>query len=262
ITLPATKQSFMARTAAEIPSVVDRAFRAAISGRPGPVLVDLPKSVLMERAEAVFPGENCERVPARVSEWREEDVARAAEMILASRQAVLYVGGGAMASNASAEVRELAELTQIPVTTTIMALGAFPSRDPLSLGMLGMHGCYATNTAICHADLLIAIGARFDDRVTGRIKDFASRAKKIHVDIDPSEINKNVRVDLALVGDAGGTLRALIKELKRRILAGEKAAHAGRMAWLERIEAWRGEHPLEFDRYSRAVKPQYVIETL
>ena len=262
ITLPATKQSFMARTAAEIPSVVDRAFRAAISGRPGPVLVDLPKSVLMERAEAVFPGENCERVPARVSEWREEDVARAAEMILASRQAVLYVGGGAVASDASAEVRELAEFAQIPVTTTVMALGAFPSRDPLSLGMLGMHGSYATNTAICHADLLIAVGARFDDRVTGRAKDFASRAKKIQIDIDPSEINKNVRVDLALVGDAGLALGALLKELKRQSRAGELARHAGRKAWLERIESWRGEHPLDYDRYSRAVKPQYVIETI
>jgi acetolactate synthase I/II/III large subunit len=262
ITLAATKQSFMARTAAEIPAVIDRAFRAAVSGRPGPVLVDLPKSVLMERADAVFPAENGDRVPMRVSEWGEEDIARAADMILSSRQAVLYVGGGAIASNATAEVRELAELTQIPVTTTVMALGAVPSRDPLSLGMLGMHGSYATNTAICHADLLIAVGARFDDRVTGRIKDFASRAKKIHMDIDPSEINKNVHVDLALVGDAGETLRALAKELKRRIRAGEKAAHAGRMAWLERIEGWRGEHPLDYDRYSRAVKPQYVIETI
>jgi len=262
ITLPATKQSFAARTAAEIPAVIDRAFKAAISGRPGPVLVDLPKSVLMERTEPVFPPEDGERVPARVNEWREEDIARAAEMILASRQAVLYVGGGAISSGASAEVRELAELAHIPVTTTVMALGAFPSRHPLSLGMLGMHGSYATNTAICHADLLIAVGARFDDRVTGRIKDFASRAKKIHVDIDPSEINKNVRVDLALVGDARQALRAVIEELKRRVREGREALLAGRLEWSDKIEAWRGEHPLDFDRYSHAVKPQFVIETI
>src|SRR6266571_1180520 len=262
ITLPATKQSFAARTAAEIPAVIDRAFKAAISGRPGPVLVDLLKSVLMERAEPVFPPETGVRVPARVREWSEEDIARAAEMILASRQAVLYVGGGAISSGASAEVRELAELAHIPVTTTVMALGAFPSRHPLSLGMLGMHGSYATNTAICHADLLIAVGARFDDRVTGRIKDFASRARKIHIDIDPSEINKNVRVDLALVGDARQALRAVIEELKRRVREGREALLAGRLEWSDKIEAWRGEHPLDFDRYSRAVKPQYVIETI
>ncbi len=260
ITLPATKQSFLAKSAAEIPDVIERAFRTAVSGRPGPVLVDLPKSVLMEKAA---PPEYSSRRngggAARRREWRAEDVERAAEMMAASRQAVLYVGGGAITANAAQEVRELAELTRIPVTTTLMGLGAFPSAHPLSLGMLGMHGSYATNTAICECDLLVAIGARFDDRVTGRLADFATKARKIQIDVDPSEINKNVRVDLALVGDARETLRALIEALERRLPG---PAHDGRSRWLERIESWRNQHPLAYDQYSSSLKPQYVIETL
>ena len=200
ISLPCTKQNFAAKSAAEIPSVIQRAFKAAVSGRPGPVLVDLPKSVLMEKTEACYPpSAGCGR-PERIREWRDQDLERAVDMIQASRAAVLYVGGGVIHSEAWDPLAALAELTQIPVTTTLMGLGAFPSRHPLSLGMLGMHGSYATNTAICKCDLLIAVGARFDDRVTGRINGFATEAKKIQIDVDPSEVNKNVRVDLALVG--------------------------------------------------------------
>jgi acetolactate synthase I/II/III large subunit len=262
ITLPCTKQSFMARAAAEVPEIMHRAFKTAVSGRPGPVLVDLPKSVLVDKAEPTFPERPADERPERIREWSEDDIRRAAEMLLGSRQAVFYVGGGAIASDAWQELRELAELLHIPVTTTLMALGAFPSRHPLSLGMLGMHGSYATNMAICNADLLVAIGARFDDRVTGRIKDFASRARKIHFDVDPSEINKNVAVDLALVGDAREALQALIAELKHRAKSGVTLAPPERDRWLQRIEAWRAEHPLTYDRYSHAVKPQYVLETI
>jgi acetolactate synthase I/II/III large subunit len=262
ISLPCTKQSFMARTAGELPEIIHRAFKAAVSGRPGPVLVDLPKNVLMEKAEASFPAPACEEQPERAREWRDSDIARAAEMILESRSAVLYVGGGVIASEASQEIRELAELAHIPVTTTLMALGAFPSSHPLSLGMLGMHGSYATNQSICHCDLLVAIGARFDDRITGRVKDFCTLAKKIQIDVDPSEINKNVHVDHSLVGDAKEILRALIAELKQQSRSGNSPAHAGRQPWLQRIEAWRAEHPLTYDKYSRAVKPEYVLETL
>ncbi|MHB8653464.1 MAG: biosynthetic-type acetolactate synthase large subunit [Terriglobia bacterium] len=262
ISLPCTKQSFAVRSAAELPQIIHRAFKAAVSGRPGPVLVDLPKNVLMENAEASFPSPACEEQPERNREWRDADIARAAEMILESRSAVLYVGGGVIASEASQEIRELAELAHIPVTTTLMALGAFPSHHPLSLGMLGMHGSYATNQSICHCDLLVAIGARFDDRITGRVKDFCTLAKKIQIDVDPSEINKNVHVDHSLVGDAKEILRALIAELKQRSRSGNSAAHAERQPWLQRIEAWRAEHPLTYDKYSRAVKPEYVLEAL
>ena len=262
ISLPCTKQSFAVRSAAELPGIIHRAFKAAVSGRPGPVLVDLPKNVLMEKAEAKFPSPACEEQPERAREWSDADIARAAEMILESRNAVLYVGGGVIASEASQEIRELAELAHIPVTTTLMALGSFPSNHPLSLGMLGMHGSYATNQSICHCDLLVAIGARFDDRITGRVKDFCTLAKKIQIDVDPSEINKNVPVDHSLVGDARDILRALIAELKQQSRSGHSAAHADRQPWLRRIETWRAEHPLTYDKYSRAVKPEYVLETL
>jgi acetolactate synthase-1/2/3 large subunit len=260
--LPCTKASFMARTAAEVPEMIHRAFKTAVSGRPGPVLVDLPKSVLMEKAEPVYPERPGAERPERAREWTDEDVKRAADMLLESRQAVLYVGGGVISSNCDEELRELAELIHVPITTTLMGLGAFPSRHPLSLGMLGMHGSYSTNMAICHADLLVAIGARFDDRVTGRVKDFATRAKKIQLDVDPSEVNKNVAVDLALVGDARETLRAIISELKRRAKSGSNFAQPERDRWLQRIEAWRAEHPLTYDKYSHSVKPEYVLETI
>lgn len=261
ITLPATKQSFLADTAADVPAVIERAFKTAISGRPGPVLVDLPKSVLAESVEVShsFAEHPEPPQPKRVREWRDEDVERAAEWIAESRRAVFYVGGGAITSEATEEIRALAELAHVPVTTTLMGLGAFPSGHPLSLGMLGMHGSYATNTAICECDLLVAIGARFDDRVTGRLADFSSKSKKIQIDIDPSEVNKNVRVDAALVGDARETLRALIDALKRRRTS---AAHDEREEWLDRIEGWRSEHPLSYDKYAHAVKPQYVVEML
>ncbi len=262
ISLPCTKQSFLVRAAKDTPEIIHRAFRAAVSGRPGPVLVDLPKSVLMEKAQPVYPERAGDEAPVKPREWSAEDLDRAAEMILTSRQVVLYVGGGVISSEASDEVRELSSLAHIPVTTTVMALGAFPSRHPLSLGMLGMHGSYATNQSICHCDLLIAVGARFDDRVTGRVKDFATRAKKIQIDVDPSEVNKNVRVDLALVGDAKETLRALIKKLKLLMQRGKDPAPPERQRWLERIEAWRAEHPLAYDKYSRALKPQHVLETI
>jgi acetolactate synthase I/II/III large subunit len=257
--LPATKRAFMVQDPEEIPAVIDQAFRIASSGRPGPVLVDLPKSVLMAKAEAVYPTRAAWESAAKTREWTEEEISRAADMILESRRAVWYVGGGVIAAGASDEIRELAELTEIPVTTTVMGLGTFPSHHWLSLGMLGMHGSYATNSAICNCDLLIAVGARFDDRVTGRIDGFAPRSKKIHFDVDPSEINKNVNVDLAVVGDAKAALRALINELKRRA----RSDHGGeRRQWLDRIEVWRQEHPLAYDKYSNVVKPQYVIEAV
>jgi len=258
ISLPSTKQSFLVRSAAEVPGVIQAAFKSAVSGRPGPVLVDLPKSVLMETAEANFPPA-AGQVPAESPhEWTDDDLERAVDMILESKRAVLYAGGGVITANASEELRELADLTHIPLTTTLMGLGCFPSRHPLSLGMLGMHGSYATNSAICQCDLLIAVGARFDDRVTGRLNGFATNAKKIHLDVDPSEVNKNVRVDVGLVGDAKESLRALLAVLRRRNIP----PRMERQQWLQRIESWRSEHPLTYDKYANNVKPQFVIETL
>jgi acetolactate synthase-1/2/3 large subunit len=259
ITMPSTKRSFLVRSAADMPRIIHEAFKTAVSGRPGPVLVDLPRSVLTENAEPVYPSSPGVEQRVRTREWREADIERAAEMILESRRAVLYVGGGVISSDGWREVRELSELARVPVTTTLMGMSVIPSAHPLALGMLGMHGSYATNMAVTHCDLLVAIGARFDDRVTGRIDGFAPEAKKIHLDIDPAEVNKNVRVDVALVGDARETLRILIDAVKRR---GTPAAPAERQQWLQRIEAWRSEHPLTYDKYAHTVKPQYVIETI
>jgi acetolactate synthase-1/2/3 large subunit len=258
ISLPSTKQSFAVRRAADIPRIIDRAFRTAISGRPGPVLVDLPKNVLMEMAEPFYPPTLGVTPPERKREFVDADIERAADMILESHRAVFYVGGGVVASDAWKELRELAEITHIPVTTTLMGLGAFPSHHALSLGMLGMHGSYATNMSICNCDLLVAIGARFDDRVTGRLNGFATGAKKIQFDVDPSEVNKNVHVDLSVVGDAREALVALIDVLKSR----KAAPTPERQRWLQRIESWRGEHPLTYDRYANTVKPQMVIEAV
>jgi acetolactate synthase I/II/III large subunit len=259
ISLPCTKQSFQVRAASDIPLVIHRAFKTAISGRPGPVLVDLPKSALMEKAVPAYVDGHDSRRAMRRREWRDDDIDRAAKMVVESRQAVLYVGGGAIHSGVWAELNQLAELTQIPVTTTLMGLGAFPSCHPLSLGMLGMHGSYSTNKAICECDLLIAVGARFDDRVTGRLKDFATKARKIQVDVDPSEMGKNVRVDVRLVGDARETLQALIEAVKRHQGI---CSPSDRRLWLGRIETWRREHPLGYDKSAESIKPEYVIEMI
>lgn len=258
ISLPVTKHSFQPRRAADIPFVIHEAFRTAISGRPGPVLVDLPKSTLLEKAVPEYLTSQEVPQPLRTREWRTEDIERAADMLLESRRALLYAGGGVIHAEAWDELAELAELVNIPVTTTLMGLGSFPSSHPLSLGMLGMHGSYATNTAVSQCDLLVAVGARFDDRVTGRLDGFSTKSRKIHIDVDPSEINKNVHVDLSLVGDARETLRALIDALKKRY-AGTQSY---RSSWLTQIEAWRSEHPLGYDESAPNIKPEYVIEML
>ena len=262
ISMPATKRSFVLRSAAEIPNVIHQAFHTAVSGRPGPVLVDLPKDILMQRAEPIYPVDPGPAPPSYRQEWTDADIELAAKMILESQRVVFYVGGGAIASGASKELLELAELTQIPVTTTLMGLGAFPSAHPLSLGMLGMHGSYATNQAICHCDLLVAIGARFDDRVTGRLKDFAAGAKKIHIEVDPSEVHKNVKADLPLVGDAREILRALVRQLRAHVERDLEPAQPERGQWLAEIAAWRSEHPLSYDQETNAVKPQFAIEAI
>ncbi|MEE8257254.1 MAG: biosynthetic-type acetolactate synthase large subunit [Acidobacteriota bacterium] len=259
ITMPATKKNFMVRSTDEIPGIVHEAFKTAISGRPGPVLVDIPKDILIKKKVPTYHSSAGSIQPEYQREWGEDEIRRAADMIMESRRGVLYVGGGVIHSNAADEVFELAELTHLPVTTTLMALGAFPSRHPLSLGMLGMHGCYGTNIAVCNCDLLVAIGARFDDRVTGRIDGFAAKARKIHFDVDPSQINKNVSVDLAVVGNAKEALQALIAELRRR---NHRAAPPERQAWLAQISDWRSENPLGYDKSEGLLKPQHVIESL
>jgi acetolactate synthase-1/2/3 large subunit len=252
VTRPITKHSFLLRSAGEIAETVRKAFYIAGSGRPGPVVIDMPKDVLAAHAD-YLPGE-----PVVVRGYKPKifghahQISRAAERISRSRRPVLYIGGGVVASGASEWVRRLAIEHQIPVTSTLMGLGAFPTDHPLWLGMLGMHGTYAANMAIQMADVIIAVGARFDDRVTGRVADFAPAADIIHIDIDSSVIGRNVQVDIPIVGDARHVLIDLVPLVKT----------PDSREWLEQIQRWRAEHPLWYDRNSDVLKPQLVIEKL
>ncbi len=261
ITRPITKHSFLIRHAKDIPAIVRKAFYIARSGRPGPVVIDFPKDVQISQAEFKWPESIDIRGYKPTLEGHPRQVEKAVQMLLASRKPVMYVGGGVILSDAADELTELAHTLQTPVTTTLMGLGAFPESDPLSLRMLGMHGAYAANMAMTHADLILAIGARFDDRVTGKIATFAPHAKIIHIDVDPASIRKNVRVDLPIVGDTKDVLVKMVYEVKRQ---GDKLKelHANLAGWHEELSGWKARHPLSYKQSSTVIKPQYVIQKL
>ncbi|MBE3597362.1 MAG: biosynthetic-type acetolactate synthase large subunit [Limnochordaceae bacterium] len=253
VTMPITKHNYSVRRACDIPSVVHEAIYIARTGRPGPVLIDLPKDVANQRVRWMpypppldLPGYR----PTTAGHPRQ--IEAAARLIEESRRPLLYVGGGVVTAGAGELVVELAERAQIPVVMTLMGLGAVPGRHPLSLGMLGMHGAAWANYAVQHADLLIAVGARFDDRVTGDVTRFAPGARKIHIDVDPAEIGKNVAVDVPIVGDARRVLEELIPLV----------APAGHDAWLEQIRTWQHEYPLLYERTPGVVAPQDVVVAL
>ncbi|MDI3257524.1 MAG: acetolactate synthase large subunit [Kyrpidia sp.] len=252
ITMPITKHSYQVRDARDIPRVVREAFHIASTGRPGPVLIDIPKNVANQTAEFEWP----ERVFIRgynpTYEPNPAQVARVVEAIREARRPLLYVGGGVVHSGAAEELREFAHKTGIPVVSTLMGLGAFPSADPLFVGMLGMHGTFAANRAVMECDLLIAVGARFDDRVTGKLERFSPRSKKVHIDIDPAEIGKNVPVELPLVGDVKRALAAMLPEV----------GPVGTKAWLDQIRAWDDQWPLRYKTEPGTLKPQQVVEML
>jgi acetolactate synthase I/II/III large subunit len=256
ITMPATKHNYFVTDAAELPQIVHEAFHIAATGRPGPVLIDVPKDILNAATSWRAPTElhlpgykpTVEGHPLRVRE--------AIEMIATAKRPVIYAGGGVIKANGAEALKRFAELTGAPVTTTLMGRGAFPDTHPLCMGMPGMHGTYTAITAIQKADVLISIGVRFDDRVTGNPKFFAPHAKVIHVDVDPAEIGK-VRVpEVPIVGDAGAVLRQLIEAW------GERTA-PDRTDWLETIRGWQREFPLKYEQTPDGpVKPQYVVEEL
>jgi acetolactate synthase-1/2/3 large subunit len=256
ITMPATKHNYFVTNVAEIPDVVHEAFHIAGTGRPGPVLIDLPKDILNATTswraptELALPGykPTVEGHPLRVRE--------AIEMIARAERPVLYVGGGIVKANAAEELRRLAELTATPVTTTLMARGVFPDSHPLALGMPGMHGTYTAITAIQKCDVLVSIGVRFDDRVTGNPAHFAPHAKVVHIDVDPAEIGK-VRVpEVPIVGDAGAVMRQMIEAWGER----ETPDHS---AWIDVIRAWQRDHPLRYEQTPDGpLKPQFVVEEL
>jgi acetolactate synthase I/II/III large subunit len=258
ITMPIVKHSFMIQHPAEIPRAVHEAFHIARTGRPGPVLIDMP--VDLTRAEIDYQPVGDVRLPGYqpTTEGNSKQIRLAAKALANSRRPVIYAGGGVINAGASAELTELATCDRFPVTCTLMGLGAFPAPHQQWLGMLGMHGTRAANYAMDEADLIVAIGARFDDRITGKLSEFAPRAKFIHIDIDPAEISKNVPAHIPIVGDARNVVARLTIEY--RALGADPSRLAG---WWERIEGWRTQHPLSYeDSADTEIKPQYLVESL
>jgi acetolactate synthase-1/2/3 large subunit len=261
ITRPCTKHNYLVKSVDELARTLHEAFHVAKSGRPGPVVVDLPKDVLFALGAYQPPVEGQHKSYHPQTEPEPARIAEAAQMIAAAKRPLFYGGGGLINSGPAACERfvELVRLCDAPCTLTLMGLGAFPASDPHFLGMVGMHGTYEANLAMHDCDLMIAVGARFDDRVTGRLNAFSPGSKKIHIDIDPSSINKNVRVDLAVVGDVGEALAGLLKSRKTLRSSGD----AARAEWWHAIDAWRSRDCLRYDKSRRdVIKPQYAIERL
>jgi acetolactate synthase-1/2/3 large subunit len=260
ITRPITKHNFLVQDPAQIPQAIAEAFHLAATGRPGPVLVDLPKDVLQEQTTFSWPPKLDLPGYKPVLRPHAKQIREAARLIADSRRPVLYVGGGVIKGRATAELRTLAELTGIPVVTTLMARGAFPDSHRQHLGMPGMHGTVAAVTALQKADLLITLGARFDDRVTGRLDSFAPSARVIHADIDPAEIGKNRTADVPIVGDVREVLRELAPAVQTEFDAGHRTDLTG---WWRQIDGWRETYPLGYEEPADGtLAPQYVIERL
>ena len=252
ITRSITKHSFLVRDVRDLAAAVKKAYHIARTGRPGPVVVDLPKDVLLAETEFEYPKEVNLRGYRFKARGDDAKIQRAAAMIAESDKPLFYVGGGAVGADAADVLTRIARTARIPVTTTLHGLGAFPENDELSVGMLGMHGTWYANMAVQNADLLIAVGARFDDRVTGKLESWAPHAKIIHIDIDPSSISKNVYVDCAIVGDVRDAL------MRMEPLVGACRTEA----WLEQVNAWKAECPLGYEEGDGRLRAQYVLERL
>ncbi len=250
ITRAVTKHNYLVKNVDDLPRIMAEAFEIARTGRPGPVLVDVPKDIQQAKTAATFSG------PVRIRGYNPlpdlpvSAIATLAEALNKAEKPLFLVGGGAIAGEAAAEVTALARLAQVPVTTTLLGLGAFPETDPLALRMLGMHGSVAANRAVSECDLLVSIGARFDDRVTGKVALFAPHAVKAHIDIDPSAISKSVAIDIPVIGHVKAVLQALIPQVQAR----------RRTEWLNQVSAWAREFPLAFNRQDPQLLPQAVIE--
>ncbi len=255
---PCTKYNFLVKDVNDLAQTIKEAFYIANTGRPGPVLVDIPKDISMDKGEFHYPQSVSIRGYNPTYDGSKWKIKQAADAIMKAKRPILYIGGGVLLSGASAEVKELAELTHVPVDMTLMALGAFPGDHPLSLGMLGMHGTYAANMAMHYSDLVIAVGARFDDRVTGKVSEFCPSAKIIHIDIDPTSIRKNIHVDIPIVGDCKRVLTELINILRATVNGDQKEQ---RKPWWDQLAAWQQAHPLAYVQDPDGqIKPQYLID--
>ncbi len=262
ITRPCTKHNYLVKDIKDLVPTIREAFHIARTGRPGPVLVDLPKDIMATTFK--FP----EAKPVKMRTYQPTyephpgQIEKTCKSIMKAKRPVLYVGGGVILGKAHEELTELAKKLDIPVTMTLMGLGGFPGTDPLSMGMLGMHGTYYANMAVANSDLLISVGARFDDRVTGKIDAFAPKAKIIHIDIDPTSISKNVKVDIPIVADCKHALTAINSWLDRCETLDIKAEKEKHVPWLNQIKDWKNKHPLGYVEETDVIKPQFVVQKL
>lgn len=263
ITRSCTKHNYLVESARTLPGTMHEAFHVARRGRPGPVLIDIPKDVQFEQAEYIERDNAVNRNCIVVPEIKTTDIEQAVDLMRYARRPVFYTGGGVINAGPKAceTLRKLAHETGFPLTSTLMGLGAFPASNPQWLGMLGMHGSFEANNAMHDCDLMICVAARFDDRVTGRLDAFSPNSRKIHIDIDPSSINKNVAVDLPIIGDAGEILQALLEEWLRR--EQDEAHEKGRIAdWLALVDSWRARNSFQYAPSKESIKPQHAIERL
>ena len=259
ITRPCVKHNFLVKDIKDLATTIKKAFYLATTGRPGPVVVDVPKDVTMHRAEYSYPEEVAIRSYHPVMKGHPGQIKKAVDLMLSAKRPMIYTGGGVIWSGASSSLTEMTRMLGYPITNTLMGLGAYPATDKQSLGMLGMHGTYEANMAMHHCDVLIAIGARFDDRVVGKVEYFCPEAEIVHVDIDPSSISKSVKVDVPIVGDVDHVVKEMIRLLKEDKRTPDHAALA---QWWDQINEWRAVNCLKYDRNSSLIKPQFVLETL
>jgi acetolactate synthase-1/2/3 large subunit len=261
ITRPCTKHNYLVKEPGDLARVMHEAFHVARSGRPGPVVIDLPKDILMGEAAYTPRAEVQHRTYNPKVEPQADQIDRAIQLMAKAERPIFYVGGGVINAGpeASVALAELVRASGFPITLTLMGLGAYPASDPQFVGMLGMHGTLEANLAMHGCDVMIAIGSRFDDRVTGRLDAFSPGSKKIHIDIDPSSINKNVPVDLAIVADAGRAIEALLSRWRARKI---KPKAAKLKAWWQQIDAWRAKESLRYRQDDKIIKPQYAIQRL
>ncbi len=259
ITRPCVKHNFLVENVRDLTTVIKKAFYVAMTGRPGPVVVDIPKDVTADATEYHYPASIEMRSYRPNTKGHPGQIKRAAELILSAKRPMIYAGGGVILDNAAGDLTELTRLLGYPITNTLMGLGGYPGTDPQFVGMLGMHGTYEANMAMHHCDVLIAIGARFDDRVTGDLAHFCPEAKIIQIDIDPSSISKNVPVDIPIVGSVSHVLGELNKLVKA---SGAKPADRGKDPWWKQIRKWQASDCLRYDRDSSLIKPQHVLEQI
>ena len=264
ITRPCTKHNWLVKDPKDLSKIIHEAFKVATTGRPGPVLVDIPKDIQFAKAK-YFPPKKEKKLNGKLlTKFSQKDVDQLIDLMSKAKKPVFYTGGGVINSGpkASQLLRQLANLTGFPITSTLQGLGAFPGDDNQFIGMLGMHGTYEANNAMHDCDLLINIGARFDDRITGKIDEFSPRSKKVHIDIDPSSINKIIKVDLSIVGDVAEVISSTIKSLKKKNLNLEKSNKQKISKWWEQIQKWRTKKSLDFINSDKLIKPQHAVQRL